>query len=416
MLIQFNFKNYKAFQGKAILDLSATRETEFPEHIVTIAREKILPVAVIYGANASGKTNVYEAFLYMTKYVTQSFEYGGETEKFKKNRPMPFLLDSVSENSESSFEVFFSIPGDETEKVYNYGFSLGPEGVKEEWLNSRAKTSSKDRCIFYRNTAASETDLSGIPQKFHNNILVSLEKQVLIISLGAKLKVEKCKMVRDWFSDNRLIDFAAWETSYHISNRVPRKLIEDPESQKKLIDFFASFGETIEGFEITDVNSDGSRFTVDTKRKKNDSGSVAKLPLQAESAGTQKMLTIYPYLQDVLKNGSVLFVDELNARLHPLLTRNIILTFLNPELNTKHAQLIFTAQDTWQLSNQLLRRDEIWFVDKDTGGVSRLYSLADFVDVDGSKIRKDENYEKNYLLGKYGAIPSLKYFDMFGEC
>ncbi len=412
MLLQFNFENFKSFQGKAILDLSATRETEFSEHIVMLAGEKILPVAVIYGANACGKTNVFEAFGFMTKYVMESFEYGGETEKFKKDRPMPFLLDSVSENSESSFEVFFTVPGDETEKVYNYGFSLGPEGVKEEWLNSRAKTSSKARCIFYRNTAASETDLSGIPKKFHNNILVSLEKQALIISLGAKLKIEKCKMVRDWFSDNRLVDFAVWDGSYNISNNFPRKLIEDPESQKNIIKFFASFGEDIEGLEVKDADPEGNTFTINTKRKKNDSDGVAEIPLRAESAGTQKMLTIYPFLQDVLKSGSVLFVDELNARLHPLLTRNIILTFLNPKLNTKHAQLIFTAHDTWQMSNQLLRRDEIWFVDKDAGGVSHVYSLADFIDYDGFKIRKDENYEKNYLLGKYGAIPSVKYFDM----
>ncbi len=88
--------------------------------------------------------------------------------------------------------------------------------------------------------------------------------------------------------------------------------------------------------------------------------------------------------------------------------RNIILTFLNPETNRNHAQLIFTTHDTWQLSNQLLRRDEIWFTEKDDAGVSTLYSLADFVDETGTKIRKDESYEKNYLLGKYGAIPSLK--------
>ena len=95
--------------------------------------------------------------------------------------------------------------------------------------------------------------------------------------------------------------------------------------------------------------------------------------------------------------------------------RNFILIFLNPEVNVNHAQLIFTTHDTWQLSNQLLRRDEIWFTEKDSDGVSTLYSLADFVDEDGSKIRKDESYEKNYLLGKYGAIPTLKTIDLLKE-
>lgn len=109
------------------------------------------------------------------------------------------------------------------------------------------------------------------------------------------------------------------------------------------------------------------------------------------------------------------FIDELNARLHPLLVRNFLLTFLNPEINKNHAQLLFTTHDTWQLSNQLLRRDEIWFVEKDERGVSELYSLADFVDEEGSRIRKDESYEKNYMVGKYGAIPMLKALDIFKD-
>jgi hypothetical protein len=120
-------------------------------------------------------------------------------------------------------------------------------------------------------------------------------------------------------------------------------------------------------------------------------------------------------MQDVLTKGSVLFVDELNTKLHPLLVRNVILTFANPEINTKNAQLIFTTHDSWQLSNNLLRRDEIWFTEKDADGVSSLYSLADFADEDGIKIRKDESYEKNYLLGKYGAIPFLKTIDFLGR-
>lgn len=127
------------------------------------------------------------------------------------------------------------------------------------------------------------------------------------------------------------------------------------------------------------------------------------------------MFALYPMLQDVLSTGGVFFVDELNARLHPLLVRTFIITFLDPEINTKHAQLIFTSHDSWQLNGSMLRRDEIWFTEKDANGVSNLYSLADFVDEDGVKIRKDENYEKNYLLGKYGAIPTLKHFDMFKE-
>lgn len=125
--------------------------------------------------------------------------------------------------------------------------------------------------------------------------------------------------------------------------------------------------------------------------------------------------TIFPELQKFLQNDGVFRINELNVRLHPLLVRNFVLTFLNPEINVNHAQLIFTTHDTWQLSNHLLRRDEIWFTEEDEAGVSTSYSLADFVDEDGSRIHKDESYEKNYLLGKYGAIPSLKTIDLFKE-
>ena len=156
-------------------------------------------------------------------------------------------------------------------------------------------------------------------------------------------------------------------------------------------------------------------YTINSLHKKIDSDEMAEIPLSLESAGTLKMFALYPELQDVLEKGSVFFVDELNARLHPLLVRNFILTFLNPEINKNHAQLVFTTHDTWQLSNQLLRRDEIWFVEKDMRGISTLYSLADFIDEDGSRIRKDESYEKNYLIGKYGAIPTLKSIDIFRE-
>ena len=146
-----------------------------------------------------------------------------------------------------------------------------------------------------------------------------------------------------------------------------------------------------------------------------DSNDMAEIPLSMESAGTLKMFSLYPELQKVLERGSVFFIDELNARLHPLLVRNFVITFLNPEINKNHAQLIFTTHDTWQLSNQLLRRDEIWFVEKNSQQISTLYSLADFVDEDGSRIRKDESYEKNYLIGKYGAIPTLKNIHIIKE-
>lgn len=401
------------------MDLSAAKMTEFSDRVVSEGNDKILPMAAIYGANASGKSNIYNAFEYMADYVIESFKYGDEEEKFEEYRPTPFLFDSVSNDAESSFEVYFTIPGDKAEKTYNYGFCVDRHGVTEEWLNSKAKTARKYTSIFYRSTEENTLDLSGLPKSSRDNIQVALEKQVLIVSLGAKLKVNKCKDIRDWFMANEFADFGDPFTNFFLSRRLPKGFVDDDSVQKKVIEYFASFDEHIKDFEIEklphDADNKEDTYKISSLHKKIDSDTFAAIPLSMESAGTLKMFALYPELQDVLEKGSVFFIDELNARLHPLLVRNFLLTFLNPEINTKHAQLIFTTHDTWQLSNQLLRRDEVWFTEKDEQGISKLYSLADFVDESGARIRKDESYEKNYLIGKYGAIPTLKSIDIFKE-
>lgn len=417
MLIQFSFKNFKSFRDEATLDLSAAKMTEFSDRVVSEGNDKILPMAAIYGANASGKSNIYNAFGYMADYVIESFKYGDEEEKFEEYRPTPFLFDSVSNDAESSFEVYFTIPGDKAEKTYNYGFCVDRHGVTEEWLNVKAKTARKYASVFYRSTEEDTLDLSGLPKSSRDNIQVALEKQVLIVSLGAKLKVNKCKDIRDWFMANEFADFGDPFTNFFLSRRLPKGFVDDNRVQKKVIEYFASFDEHIKDFEIEklphDADSKEETYKISSLHKKIDSDTFAAIPLSMESAGTLKMFVLYPELQDVLEKGSVFFIDELNARLHPLLVRNFLLTFLNPEINTRHAQLIFTTHDTWQLSNQLLRRDEVWFTEKDEQGISKLYSLADFVDESGARIRKDESYEKNYLIGKYGAIPTLKSIDIF---
>lgn len=416
MLIQFSFKNYKSFREEVTLDLSATKITEFSERVVTSGGEKILPVAAIYGANASGKSNIYSALAYMSEYVADSFKYGGEEKKFERYKPTPFLFDSTSADADSTFEVYFTIPEDKNERTYNYGFCVDEEGVTEEWFNSKAKSARKFSRVFYRNRNEEELDLSGLPKNSRENIKIALEKQVLVASLGAKLKISKCKIIRDWFLMNEFADFGDPFTNLFMSHRLPGGFVDDKRIQKKVIEFFSSFDEQIKDFKVEKVPSEGEaqedQYTIKALHKKIDSDEMAEIPLGAESAGTLKMFALYPELQEVLEHGSVFFIDELNARLHPLLVRNFLLTFLNPEINVNHAQLVFTTHDTWQLSNQLLRRDEIWFAEKDGRGVSTLYSLADFVDEDGSHIRKDESYEKNYMIGKYGAIPTLKSMDI----
>lgn len=419
MLIQFRFKNFKSFRDDTILDLSATKITEHSDRVISAGYDKLLPTAAIFGANASGKSNVIEAFRYMMTYVIESFSYGGDPNdrktKNKKLKYTPFLFDSNSGDAESSFEVYFMDTEEHGYKSYNYGFTLNQDGVIEEWLNSKAKTAREYKQVFYRN--GNELDLSGLPTKSQELIRISLNKEALIVSLGAKLKVTKLKSIRDWFYNTNFTNFGNPYENVFLSSLIPDGFAENKSVQDKVVAYFSSFDSSIIGFHTEVLKGEDE----DHRHVKIDAihcmvnGGTASIPLEEESDGTLKMFALYPALQDTLENGGVLFVDELNARLHPLLVRSFLITFLNPEINSKHAQLVFTTHDSWQLSNNLLRRDEIWFTEKDDSGVSALYSLADFVDEDGIKIRKDESYEKNYLLGKYGAIPTLKYFDMFRE-
>lgn len=421
MLVQFRFKNFKSFRDEAVLDLSAAKMTEFSERVVSIGGERLLRTAAIYGANASGKSNVYEALLYMSVYVMDSFNYGDDREGFAQYRPIPFLFDSTSADEESLFEVYFTLPGDSREKMYHYGFCVNHDGVTEEWLNTKAKTARKYNPVFYRNEKEGEKDLdlSGLTKSGRENVRAALDSRTLIVSLGAKLKVEVCKMVRDWFLVNEFSNFGNPRVNARLSQRVPEGFIEDKTVQQRVVAYFASFDSSIKDFRVEKLPPDETvpreRYRIDALHKKFDCDDIAAIPLGGESAGTLKMFALYPELQFVLAHGSVFVIDELNARLHPLLVRNFLLLFLNPKINVHNAQLIFTTHDTWQLSNRLLRRDEIWFTEKDARGVSTLYSLADIADEDGARVRKDVSYEKNYLLGKYGAIPALRDMNVLEE-
>lgn len=418
MLLQFNFQNFKSFRDEATLDMSATGISEFKHHVVDIGTEKVLPIAAIYGANASGKSNFIEAFEFMLHYVLYSFGFGGDgSGKREGNRAMrtrPFLLDQESVTKESSFEVYFTQKSAGIDRVYNYGFSVLQNEIIEEWLNYKAKaTKGAFKRVFYRNKGAIEFE--DIGERHQENIRIALEKETLILSLGAKLKVKRLKEVRDWFYKNDIADFGNPRANLFLSTSLPEGFVEDANVQQEVIDFFSTFDPSIVGFNVEEKEESEDRpatVKVDALHKMNDSDELVAIPLASESAGTLKMFALYPMLHDVLASGGVLFVDELNARLHPLLVRAFVIMFLDPAKNPNHAQLVFTTHDTWQLDNDMMRRDEVWLTEKSIDGTSSLYSLAEFTDENGTKIRKDENFEKNYLLGKYGAIPQMRSIDI----
>ncbi len=402
MLIQFRFKNFKSFRDDTVLDFSATEDTENEYRIAKVGDERILTAAGIFGANASGKSNVIKAFRYMMEYVTSSVVYSRDKVR-GINRLTPFLFDNKSKDAESLFEVFFSRETGRGCTIYNYGFSVSQNGVTEEWLNYKAASDKEYNSIFYR--GKNELDLSGIPEKRRENIKISLEKETLILSLGSFLKINRFKIVIDWFMKNRITNFGNPRENEGLSHQATAGFADSLDVQNQVVNYLAAFDSSIIGFDVEVLKSDDDGkqiLNIKTKHKNLDGGTVL-LPLSQESDGTLKMFALYQFIQDCIERGSVLLVDELNSRLHPLLVRNILITFLNPEVNINHAQIIFTSHDLWQLKNNILRKDEIWFTDKDNDGISTLYSLADFEGVES-----ENNFVENYMLGQYGAIPSLK--------
>lgn len=407
MLINFSFTNHLSFRDRTELSLRAQKITEYSDQLFTVGTEKVLPMAVVYGANASGKSNIYRAFMFMSFYVIDSFKFGDDDKKQDRKSGMkaqPFLFDENSKNNPTNFEVTFNLPEDTSNKIYQYNFTILKDQVIAESLSYRTKSSKIYKTLFLRDIQ--NIVFNGNLKKWEENIKLSLEPEVLIVSLGAKLKIPQLKSIRDWFFANNIAAFGDPGEAYFRSHLLPTGFVEDSTTRESVLNFIHSFDKSITGFNVEEIpgdNDDGeSRYKIDALH-----GDYS-IPLSQESNGTLKMFSLYDDLKEALHNGCILFVDELDEKLHPLIVRNLMNTFLNKTSNPKGAQLLFTTHDVWQLSNESLRRDEIYFVSKDQYGVSTMTSLADIRDEEGNKIRKDESFEKNYLNGKYKAVPSIE--------
>ena len=420
MLLKFNFKNYKSFKDEVSLDLTATKISEHSDRNFEVGNVKVLPVACIIGANASGKSNVMEAFRFMQSYVRYSLMYVNNTmnmyyDRINMMKPMPFWFDESSKNKGSKFEVIFSLNGDEKERIFEYGFINNNNIIEEEWLRYKAKTSRNDpKVIFSRKL--NKFEHNGLNKEIIENLEISLRSEVLILSLGAQLNEPLLKRIMEWFLNVQTINFGdPEENSYIASGRPFAATLLNEKVQEDVVKYLSSFDETIKGIKVYEnkgINpSHKGTIEVSFYHKRIGTDEEQELPMEFESSGTRKMLDLYFFFKEIIKRGGVLIIDELNSRLHPLLIRNIMQIFTNKTINKNHAQLIFSSHDIWQLKSDILRRDEIWFTEKDNKGISNLYSLSDFVGEDGEKIRKDEDRQKNYVLGKYGAIPSLKGFE-----
>jgi AAA15 family ATPase/GTPase len=406
MLIQFNFENYKTYLKQTSLDFTATNINELKSNIIEYKdKEKYLKVNAIYGANASGKSNILEAFQLMRHWVLKSFEHSGKENLIPLKR---FNFSNEGKNGKSTFETFFTI----NDKEFQYGFQSDEKLIYQEWLYKRNfKYKSKYDVVFEREK--SEFNLRG-DLKNIKQLLNSINQKTLLLSILSRLNIEDVIDVMGWFESTDVVNFGDVTFEYLISKTLPQVDFNNEREKKDFINYLMAIDIGIEDIRIEKIGKSNSmdtfeskKYKIYTKHRNLDSNDYEEIPLEEESSGTIKMISLYYFLNYTLKNGKTLFVDEMDAKLHPLLTRYIINLFHNEETNTKNAQLIFTTHDTNSLSKEFLRRDQIWFAEKDNKGVSTLFSLAEYK-INNNKVRNDATYNKDYLGGRYGAVPNLK--------
>lgn len=404
MLCQFTVKNYKSIRDEVTLDMQAAAISEHNESIIKLkyadsgeATDSFLPVAVIYGPNGGGKSNVLEAIHSLViKIIRPVCATCPDQESCKyriKNIPVkPFLFSEKTKKAPTEFEIFFCTKIAE----YRYILHVRDENVVYESLDRVRFETGRRSSLFERDKQNVKLKGTFSKMKISDEISDTLP---LLSYLGITYK--KNKIVSDvfeWFEHK--IDFL----NYGNPIQEMRTAITKSENSKKLI--LKMIKEM--DLDICDYRIEERQEDIEVYMKHDIDGITAELPFLDESSGTQKIFGLLPFIARSLAFGTAIVIDELDAKIHPLLLEYIIGLYTNPQSNKEHAQLIFTSHDLSTMNSDVFRRDEIWFVAKGNQQNSKLYSLVEFKDKNGKSVRNDARYYKQYLEGRYGADPYLK--------
>lgn len=402
MLLRFRFKNYKSFCDEAVLDLTASSISEHKDSLINVNNIGILPIAAVFGANGSGKSNLFEALAAMCSEVS-----GYQSKDDEHSFINPYFFDDKFKKSPSEFEV--CIYSKKHNKEFRYGFSRTTNEVLEEWLFSKtfSKTPSvKEKCIFYRSSKTNiETDLVNSNELEEINFVstVTTEKELIITNIG---KRNKCKysFIYYWFIEYLLgANFSNLNENNSYKDQNLLKMLHDDKKWLKLVENIITLVDpSILGLVVKkELDSKMNDYYVVYSKHKKENDEIIAVPFSTESCGTKKMLFLSFGLLYSLKNGNPCIIDELDSKLHPLLLRYIVKMFTDKATNTGGGQLIFSSHNLVCLDSSDLRRDEIWFVEKNNQK-STIFSLYDFKE---ETIRKDLDFGKHYLNGRFGAIP-----------
>ncbi len=387
--------------------MEASNISEHTESLIKRDNGLFLPVAVVFGANASGKSNFLKALAMMKMMVMDSVRLNpGDQLHFT-----PFLLVDGKANLPTTFEIEFFLEGTH----YRYGFEYNSDRIIGEWLYEvvQLKSTVKEKPLFNRedNTIEVNDKLFKEGKPFVNN----LNPNRLFLSLVAQLNGPIAYQIIGWFSRLNLIS-GIEKSNYQefTMTSFENKDTSSKQAQELFKRMKLGFKDVyIKTEKISDDTDAKTLFTIhDILDADKNVVDQLKVPFEAfESDGTIKVFGLSAIIFDALQYGGTLLIDELDAKLHVFLIEEIIKLFNNPKENKKGAQLIFTAHSTHILRSSLFRRDEIWFTEKDDWNATNVYSLVEFKQSSGHKTRKDQNYEKAYLEGRFGAIPYIDEFD-----
>ncbi|MBQ3515420.1 MAG: AAA family ATPase [Lachnospiraceae bacterium] len=398
MLCQFTVKNYKSIRDEVTFDMQAAAISEHKDRIIKdVDGELYLPVSAIYGPNGGGKSNVLEAINTLVAKILRPIYATADTEGHaflqKKIIVEPFAFLEEYRERPTEFELFFRTDSAE----YRYILQVKRDVVVYESLDRVKLETGRRSALFTRDENG--VDLKGAFARL--KVSDDLSKTLAVLSyLGIAYKENVVvKDVLNWFEFG--IDFL----NYGNPMQELRMAVSTSEDVKHLmLDMIQEMDLDIVDFRVEEKEND--MIEVFTKHRVDDV--ETELELADESSGTKKLFGLLPFIAASLITGTTLVIDELDAKIHPVLLRHIIMMFNNMEINIHKAQLIFTSHDLSTMNNDVFRRDEIWFVAKGKAQNSKLYSLVEFKDTKGGSVRNDEKYDKRYLEGRYGADPYLQ--------
>lgn len=418
MLVNFRVENFKSLKNNTQFSMQATKLKNLTESNTFLFNNiSLLKSAVIYGANASGKSNVLSALENMKQVVKNSMNI----EKIKQYPLQTYLLSTESEKKDTTFEIEIII--DET--IYRYGFSIYEKGIiHNEWLEQK-KMIPRAKWNNLFNRKKQNITLGNL---FSEGKLLKdkTRDNALFLSVVAQFNGEKSQSILQWFNSLKILSNIKNEEFEHYSF----KMLEEENFKDRIVSFIKSADTGISNIKNKKIKLDDLKLgkkeldqlpdfilnelkekglsSIETLHIQYDEDNSFKafkaFPLDFESTGTRKLLALSAHIIDTLDEGGILIVDELDNSMHTDLVESIIKLFNSKITNPNNAQLIFTTHDTNLLKQENFRRDQIWFTQKDIFGATELYSLVEY---GKGKTRDDLVLEKNYLNGKFGGKPHI---------